>query len=107
MNPTLSMTINADHRQVRRLQQALTVAGYATHVDGHFDHSTYRQVCAVQSANGLDVNGVAGPSVWAALAPAPAVVPKPEPVAVEAEAVPVAAAPIQKRAKKTTKAHRP
>lgn len=52
---------------VFRLQQQLVKAGYSIAIDGHFGSETRRAVTAFQLANGLEPDGIAGPSTIAAL----------------------------------------
>ena len=63
-------------RWVPELQQELVRHGFAVDVDGEFGPVTEVAVRAFQAANGLTVDGVVGPSTWAALA-APATPPPP------------------------------
>ncbi len=56
------------------LQEHLVSVGYATAVDGDFGTSTQTAVEQFQAVRGLTVDGIVGPSTWAALlryAPAP------------------------------------
>ncbi|MDB4928667.1 MAG: hypothetical protein JWM10_1151 [Myxococcaceae bacterium] len=52
---------------VRHLQQALVDQGYEIDVDGDFGDGTFEAVSHFQQANGLDVDGIAGPNTLAAL----------------------------------------
>jgi GH24 family phage-related lysozyme (muramidase) len=58
---------------VKKLQRALSRAGFAVTVDGVFGPATERAVRAVQSAHGLVADGIAGPQTWKALTPKAAV----------------------------------
>lgn len=64
---------------VRILQQVLVNAGWPTWVDGEFGPHTERTVTLYQKANGLLVDGIAGPQtlghlgIWAGTATSPAV----------------------------------
>lgn len=52
---------------VRDLQAKLTHAGYVVGQDGIFGDETLRAVCAFQAAQGVTVDGIAGPATIAAL----------------------------------------
>lgn len=52
---------------VRRLQRALHRADEKVAVDGLFGQATWVAVRSVQRARGLDVDGITGPGIWAAL----------------------------------------
>lgn len=57
---------------VRALQEKLDIAGFHPGpLDGIYGPQTTTAVRAFQKARGLTVDGVAGPEVWAALAPKP------------------------------------
>lgn len=53
--------------EVKRLQQALNGAGYNLAEDGIFGEQTQKAVKNYQTANGLSVDGIAGPQTWASL----------------------------------------
>ena len=65
LEPTLQ--IGDQGRAVRRLQRALHRSGERVAVDGRFGHETWTAVRSVQRAHRLDVDGIAGPGIWAAL----------------------------------------
>jgi hypothetical protein len=54
---------------VSRLQRALRRGGQQIAVDGRFGRQTWLAVRSAQQANGLNVDGIAGPRTWAALPP--------------------------------------
>lgn len=43
--------------------------GQDIRIDGLFRQETWRAVCSLQRSRGLDVDGIAGPLIWAALPP--------------------------------------
>lgn len=55
-------------KAVVELQQALVEQGYELDVDGDFGDLTDAAVREFQTDNELDVDGIAGPETWAALA---------------------------------------
>ena len=59
----------AQGEQVKKLQRALSRAGFAVTADGVFGPATERAVRAAQSARGLVADGVVGPLTWKALTP--------------------------------------
>jgi len=54
-------------QEVKQVQQALVDGGWWTWVDGEYGPHTYRTVAAFQKANGLQVDGIAGPITQGAL----------------------------------------
>jgi len=63
------LQIGDQGRNVRRLQRALRRAGQDIRIDGLFRQETWRAVCSLQRSRGLDVDGIAGPLIWAVLPP--------------------------------------
>jgi peptidoglycan hydrolase-like protein with peptidoglycan-binding domain len=61
------LQIGDQGRDVRRLQRALHRAGETVAVDGRFGQETWAAIRSIQRARGLDVDGIAGPDIWAAL----------------------------------------
>ena len=61
------LQIGDQGRDVRRLQRALHRAGETAAVDGRFGQETWAAIRSIQRARGLDVDGIAGPDIWAAL----------------------------------------
>lgn len=55
-------------KAVVELQQALVDQGYELDVDGDFGDATDAALREFQADNELDVDGIAGPETWAALA---------------------------------------
>lgn len=68
--PTLSAGNTGD--SVRRLQATLKLLGfYQGEVDGTYSPTTQAAVSQFQSAAGISVDGIAGPSTWRKLLPSP------------------------------------
>lgn len=68
-----SLSLGYSSAQVAEVQSRLAVGGYFQgEVTGYFDRATRNAVKQFQAAEGLTVDGVVGPQVWAALQLAPA-----------------------------------
>ena len=76
-HPTLRLFDGYDHTspdlrgEVEELQRDLGLKGYKINVDGYFGSETEASVKDFQMKQGLDDDGVVGPSTWAALLGAP------------------------------------
>ena len=64
-NPVLRVGANGD--AVKKLQEALTAAGFSVAADGGFGEHTKSAVIAFQTKAGLMADGVVGEATWAAL----------------------------------------
>ena len=64
---TATIQVTSRGAAVRRLQELLNRAGHALAVDGLFGRETLAAVRAFQAANGLQPDGIAGPTTLAAL----------------------------------------
>ena len=67
VTPGLSLRMGDSGEDVRRLQSALTVAGFRTAIDGALGTGTRASVRDFQHAVGLTADGIAGPRTLAAL----------------------------------------
>lgn len=71
--PIYTLRQGASGQQTRDLQLALAAHGYGLDCDGDYGKATAAVVCAFERANGLTVDGIAGPAVLHALGlPVPA-----------------------------------